>query len=360
MSWFDHRTARVVATLTVFVAAAAFLYIARRTLVLFLFAILLAYLLQPAVAFMQQRIAFLGHSRVAAIAAVYLLLVIAVVLVGVLIGQRLVSQARYLGASLPSLAQRLTSGQIAWQFGQKRGWSYETQQHVQEFLAAHQPAIIEWFQRQTRRVAQVAANALWFLLVPVLAIFFLKDGPGMTGSVVKVVERRRQRKFLSALFADLDQMLARYIRAQLTLAAFSMAFYISALEVLRVPYAIVLGVVAGVLEFVPVLGPLIAAISIIGIALVTDYRHLVWLGVLLAAWRIAQDYVIAPRIMGRQLELHPLAAIFAVLVGGEVAGVLGVFLSIPAMATLRILWRRLQTYAEEQPGRSSETMPRAA
>jgi predicted PurR-regulated permease PerM len=61
-----------------------------------------------------------------------------------------------------------------------------------------------------------------------------------------------------------------------------------------------------------------------------------------------QDYVNAPRIMGQRVELHPLAALFAVLVGGEIAGVIGVYLSIPIMATLRILWKRYQRYEESQ------------
>ncbi len=60
----------------------------------------------------------------------------------------------------------------------------------------------------------------------------------------------------------------------------------------------------------------------------------------LGAWRLIQDYFSSPRIMGNKLEMHPLAAIFAVLVGGEIAGVIGVYLSIPVMAALRILWKR--------------------
>ena len=355
MSWFDHKTARVVATLVVLAAAGAFLYAARHTLVIFLFAILFAYLLQPMVALTQRRIPFLKGTRAGAILVVYLLLVLVAGVLSAMLGQRLVGEARHLAASLPSLVERLASGQVAWQFGERRGWSYATQQRIQQFLATHQPAIIAWLQQQTGRLAQMLANMMWFLLVPVLAIFFLKDGPGMTCSLIEFAERRRQREFLYGLFSDLDQMLAHYIRAQLTLAALSMTFYVVALEVLRVPFAIVLGVFAGIMEFVPVAGPLSAAALILGVALVTNYQHLLWLGVLLAVWRILQDYVNAPRIMGGRLELHPLAAIFAVLAGGEVAGVLGVFLSIPAIATLRILWRRWQTYSEA--GSSPSTAP---
>jgi predicted PurR-regulated permease PerM len=102
------------------------------------------------------------------------------------------------------------------------------------------------------------------------------------------------------------------------------------------------------MEFVPVVGPLVAALLIMGVALLMSYQHWLILLIFLASWRVIQDYVVSPRIMGRSLELHPLAAIFGVLAGAEIAGVLGVYLSIPVMASLRIVWRRWRLYAEKQ------------
>ena len=102
------------------------------------------------------------------------------------------------------------------------------------------------------------------------------------------------------------------------------------------------------MEFIPVVGPLVAALLIIGVALLMSYPHWLVLLVFLGGWRMVQDYVISPRIMGRSMELHPLAAIFGVLAGGEIAGVLGIYLSIPVMASLRIVWRRWRLYAEKR------------
>ena len=70
------------------------------------------------------------------------------------------------------------------------------------------------------------------------------------------------------------------------------------------------------------------------------------MAVFLGTWRVVQDYVSSPRIMGNKLEMHPLTAIFAVLVGAEIAGVTGVYLSVPIMASVRILWRRWQRYSQ--------------
>jgi predicted PurR-regulated permease PerM len=117
---------------------------------------------------------------------------------------------------------------------------------------------------------------------------------------------------------------------------------------MRVPYAFVLSTVGGLLEFIPVIGPLVAAVTIIGVALLTGFPHWLVLIVLLGAWRLIQDYVSSPRIMGHSMELHPLAAIFGVMAGGEIAGILGIFLSIPVMASLRIVFRRWKLYAEKR------------
>jgi predicted PurR-regulated permease PerM len=83
-----------------------------------------------------------------------------------------------------------------------------------------------------------------------------------------------------------------------------------------------------------------------GVAFLTGYHHLLLLALFLTLWRLVQDYVNSPRIMGGKLELHPLAALFAILAGGKIAGVIGVYLSIPIMAALRILWSRWQKYSE--------------
>jgi predicted PurR-regulated permease PerM len=193
------------------------------------------------------------------------------------------------------------------------------------------------------------AKEVWLiLLVPLLAIFFLKDGRVFSDVALSVVQSRPQREFLEAVIADMNQMLAQFIRAQLTLAALSLLMYASFLGLIGVPYALVLGTAGGVMEFIPVVGPLVAALLILSVAVLMSYPHWVVLLVFLGAWRLIQDYVITPRIMGKSMELHPLAAIFGVMAGGEIAGVLGVYLSIPVMASLRIVWRRGRIYVEKK------------
>lgn len=361
MTILDSRTSRVLFTALLFALGLGFLYAARRTLILFLFAILFAYLIDPAVARVQK----LVRSRPRAIAVIYLLLLVALGLFVLFAGPRISRQSARLGESLPGLMEKASSGQVSGQIGEliarvskQHGWSQATQSRIQGFLTTHREDLFQFAQRVGIRLAE-AAQEVWVLfLVPILAIFFLRDGENFHGVLVSLVQSRTQREFLQDVLHDLNEMLAQFIRAQLILAALSFVAYSSFLGVMRVPYALMLGTAGGALEFVPVAGPLVAGLAMVIVAVLTGYQYWPWVLLFLLFWRMVQDYVISPRVMGASVELHPLAALFGVLAGAEIAGILGVYLSIPVMASLRIVWRRWRIFAEKRKfGPLNEYLP---
>ncbi len=340
----DSRTARALITVLLFALALGFLYVARATLIAFLFAIFFAYLMSPLVS----RLEKILRGRERAIAVIYALLLVLVVVFFVAVGPKVTREGAKLGQSLPTLLTQLSSGQIAQQLGAEHGWSKKSTELAQSFLVSHSDEITQVAQRIGLRVADVAKQAWLFFVVPLLSIFFLKDGRAFSDFLLSTVQSRPQREFLENVLNDLNQMLAHFIRAQLTLAGLTLVMYSAVLGVMRVPYALVLGTLGGVLEFIPVVGPLAAAVVIVGVALLMSYNHWLILIIFLGIWRLIQDYVSSPRIMGESMELHPLAAIFGVMAGGEVAGILGIYLSIPVMASLRIVFRRWRLYAEKK------------
>jgi predicted PurR-regulated permease PerM len=340
----DSRTAKALVTVLLFALGLGFLWVARATLMAFLFAIFFAYLMSPVV----NRLEKILRGRGRAIAVMYVLLIALVVLFFVVVGPKVTREGSKLGKSLPNLLTQLSSGDIANQLGQEHGWNETSTKLVQSFLASHSTDITELAQRAGLRVADVAKQAWLFIVVPLLSIFFLKDGRAFSDFLLTTVQSRPQREFLENVLNDLNQMLAHFIRAQLTLAALTLVMYSAVLGLMGVPYALVLGTIGGVLEFIPVVGPLAAALIIVTVALLLSYPHWLVLVIFLGIWRLIQDYVSSPRIMGQSMELHPLAAIFGVMAGGEVAGILGIYLSIPVMASLRIVFRRWRLYAEKK------------
>ena len=340
----DSRTARVLVTVLLFALGLGFLYVTRDTLIAFLFAIFFAYLMSPLVNNLEKVLK--GRGR--AIAVLYTLLLALVVVFFVIVGPKVTREAARLGQALPGLLEKLSSGEITNQLEQEHHWSPNTTEALRAFLVSHQNDITALAQRIGVRVADVAKQAWLLFVVPLLSIFFLKDGRGFSEFLLSTIQSRPQREFLENVLNDLNRMLAHFIRAQLTLAALSLVIYSAFLSIMGVQYALVLATIGGVLEFIPVVGPLVAGLTIITVALLTSYSHWLVVVIFLVIWRGIQDYVSSPHIMGESMELHPLAAIFGVMAGAEIAGILGIYLSIPVMASLRIVFRRWRLYAEKK------------
>jgi predicted PurR-regulated permease PerM len=344
MALIDSRATRIIFTVLVFALGFAFLYVARRTLIAFLFAVFFAYLVDPAVSGLEKW----TRSRGSAIAVIYLLIVLCLGTFFFFVGPRIGHEAQILTQSLPSLVDRVNSGQIVEDIGIEHGMSKGTRDQLSAFLRAHTGDLLKLAQRAGLRIAAAAQESWLVIIVPILAAFFLKDGRAFSQVALSFVNTKAQREFMQGVISDMNIMLAQFIRAQLILVVLSWAAYSSFLGLMHVDYALMLGTAGGIMEFIPVVGPLVASILIIGVALLSGYHHWAVILMFLIAWRLVQDYIVSPRIMGKSMELHPLAAIFGVLAGGEIAGVLGVYLSIPVMASLRIVWRRWRMYAEKK------------
>ena len=185
------------------------------------------------------------RSRGWAIAAIYILLVGLLVTFFFIVGPRIVHQAQTLSESLPSLVERVGSGQIADQIGSQHHWSQRTTDQIKGFLVNHRKDMLQIAQRIGVRVAGVAKQAWLLILIPILAAFFLREGQGFRGTLVSLINARPQREFLENVLQDLNEMLAQFIRAQLTLAGLTLLVYSAALGTMQVEYWLVLGTAGG-------------------------------------------------------------------------------------------------------------------
>jgi predicted PurR-regulated permease PerM len=180
----------------------------------------------------------------------------------------------------------------------------------------------------------------WLVLIPVLSFFLLKDADSFRRSALAMLPRGRLRWRGDEFFQDINSTLAAYIRAQLTACVLIGAVCSIGFWLIGLPSPLVLGVIAGILEFVPLVGPLTVAILVALLAMLHSgfgmaFVVLLFLGVL----RVVHDYVVYPRIIGQGIHLHPLAVILAILAGAEIAGVAGIFLAIPVIAILTVSYR---------------------
>jgi predicted PurR-regulated permease PerM len=180
----------------------------------------------------------------------------------------------------------------------------------------------------------------WLVLIPILGFFLLKDAEGFRRSALLMLPRGRWRWRGDEFFQDINSTLAAYIRAQLTACLFIGVVCALGFTLLGLPGSLVMGVLAGLFEFVPLVGPVSIAIMATLLAMFhagpfNAFLVLLFLGIL----RIVQDYAIYPRLIGQGIHLHPLAVIFAILAGEKLAGVAGIFLAIPVVAILTVSYR---------------------
>jgi predicted PurR-regulated permease PerM len=192
-----------------------------------------------------------------------------------------------------------------------------------------------------QRAMELLGYLPWLVLVPILAFFLLKDADSFRRSALQMLPRGRIRWRGDELFQDMNSTLAAYIRAQLIACVLIGTICTIGFYLLGVPYALVLGVMAGFFEFIPLVGPLFVAIIASAVTLFSSGSSggTVTLLIFLFILRIVHDYVTYPRIIGSGIHLHPLAVILAILAGHEMAGIAGIFLAIPVIAIITVTYR---------------------
>jgi predicted PurR-regulated permease PerM len=338
MAFVERRTADVLLTILFFAVVCAAVYSARRIILIFVLAVFFAYLIDPVVKFLQRHSLFFRNLRGPAVVEVYLAFVILIAALGYALAPGLARNTVNLVDEVPVLLDGLSTGDIAAELGGKYGWSEQQEFRFRAFLARHRENIQGLVRGVDGYLSSVAQVLGWLVLIPVLAIFFLRDGDHIADVLIQLFFPRDRRAGIRALANELHIMLTRYIRAQVILCGLSFVFYAAAMLLLGFPHAIALAVLGGLLEFIPAVGWMstFAAITSVGIV---SHSHWIWMAALLGIWRLVQDYFTSPWILGRHLEIQPLAAIFAVLVGGEIGGIVGIYLAVPLMASMGVIWR---------------------
>lgn len=201
----------------------------------------------------------------------------------------------------------------------------------------------------TSTLATVLSGALTLLpaiiLIPILAFFILKDAELFKLAFVRAFPRGQLRGRAELFLQDLNKTLRAYTRAQLLSCLLIGTICTLGFYLIGVPYAFLLGIIAAIFEFVPLIGPLTVGVLAVTIAGFTSWQQAVLTGIFLFVLRIVHDYVTYPRIVREGIHLHPMAIILAVLAGEQIAGVTGVFLSIPVVAVATVAYRHLMEHS---------------
>jgi predicted PurR-regulated permease PerM len=335
----DGRVLRATWTVFLFIVVIALIYLARGTIVIFTLAIFLAHLIAPLVNRID-RITPRRVSRNAVLAIVYLALIGIALAVLIPVGAKIGEQASTLASRLPEALKNDPLARLPLP-----AWMETWRPSVAEFLAEQTSGfgdnVVPLLARVGPGIVSGIGSAVAVVLIPILSFFFLKDGGLMHDAIVDCFQPSRQT-LAEEILADLHLLVAQYIRAVVLLAMATFASYSVVLSAMGVPYAVLLASVAGMLELIPFVGPLTAGVAAILVAGVSGYPHLLWVFIFLLFYRLFQDYVLSPYLLSSSVEIHPLLVLFGVLAGERVAGVPGMFFSVPVIAALRVIIVRMR------------------
>lgn len=341
MLGIDTRAARAAWTVFLLALLIAAAYAVRETLVVFVIALLFGYLLTPLV----DLLARYTPARItfgAALAIVYLLLVGAILGLALTVGSRLIDEANNLAARLPDL---LSNRQWIEQLPLP-DWLEPVRERIvdtlQNELNTGGKDILPYVKSLGGQLISGVKYIVYLVLVPILAFFFLKDGRGIKEEVVDSLVDQSRRPMVEDILKDIDRLLGEYIRALVLLSIDSFAANILFFAITGAPYIVLLAVVSGLGEFLPVVGAAGAGILVLLVTGLAGYSHLLLYVVFWILFRMFQDYVLSPYLMGKGVKLNPVLVLFGVLAGEQIAGVPGMFLSVPVIATLRVLFVRLR------------------
>ena len=314
-------------------------------ILLLVLSIFFAYLVSPLVEFLRRQRTIgertIAIPKAAAIALAYVIILVAIVFAVLVVLPSLsnqfpefVDQAKSYWSSLAQRTQQII------EYSRLRRLPAPVINEVNKAV----PLIVEKIGSTVTEFATAAVGYVvylpWLVLIPILAFFLLKDAESFRRSALLMLPRGRWRWRGDEFFQDINSTLAAYIRAQLTACLFIGVICALGFTVLGLPGSLVMGVLAGCFEFIPLVGPVTIAILAALLAMFhagpfNAFLVLLFLGVL----RIVQDYAIYPRLIGQGIHLHPLAVIFAILAGEKLAGVAGIFLAIPVVAILTVSFR---------------------
>ena len=352
--WLETRSILRALVLVLLTAGVLWLlYLLRGIVLLIVLSIFFAYLIAPIVEGAHAPLPLGGRPRrlprSAAIVLVYVGFVIVLVVAGWALVPRVGAQLTELGKAVPSY--------LALQ--RERARSLDSWYQRSHLPPAVRATLDNLGGRALGALAargeQLSADALaalrylpWLVLIPVIAFFLLKDAEAFRRSALLALPPGRVRWRGADFLTEINSTLAFFIRAQLLACLFIGSVCTLGFVVLRVPYGLVLGGAAALLEVIPVIGPTTALVAAVLCASTRSFSLALVVLAFLALLRLVHDYAVYPRLIARGIKLHPLAIILAVLCGSTLGGLLGLFLAIPVTAVLSISYRYLRLHLGSQ------------
>ncbi|MCP5143836.1 MAG: AI-2E family transporter [Gammaproteobacteria bacterium] len=318
------------------------IFLLRPVLMPFMVAALLAYLGDPLV----DRLELRKLSRTTSVLVVFIAMFFIGLLMLLVMIPVMEQQIVTLVNSVPK-AMNMLREQVAVHASRLNEWGLAVDlDAIQETITSHWQEIgvvaTDLLRQLTRSGQVVLGWVAYLLLVPVVTFYLLRDWDLLVARIDDLLPRRIEPT-VRRLAVECDQVLAEFLRGQLTVMLALAAVYIVGLWVVGLDLAFAIGLIAGLVSFVPYLGVIIGVVlaALAAIVQYHDVIHLVGALVVFGIGQVLEGMVLSPLLVGDRIGLHPVAVMFAVMAGGQLFGFVGVLLALPVAAVIVVLLRHV-------------------
>jgi predicted PurR-regulated permease PerM len=366
---FSARQKRIVLWIAVVLLVGGMLWAARNVLLPYLLGLVLAYLLLPLVNWLDDhmpgRIQRLGAGRAISILMTYLLVI---ALVGGIIAffvPLVADQVKVLIQNWPQLTSRVQDwGTRGFGWYNKiidslqsisPGWRQTIENGLQNMAADAIATVQEGVIATLRTLSSTISFIIGMVVIPFWLFYILHDESQVKTGVMRAMPQQL-RADVQCVARLIDDVLSAYIRGQLLLVLFVGGMATVALLIIGVPFALVLGVIAGIFEVLPYVGPILGAIPAILVALLSDPVSAIWVAVSFFAIQQVENLILVPRISGESVQLHPAMVMVVLVIGNELAGFLGMLVAVPITAMIRDVFKYVYLRLLDEPLSPEEAM----
>lgn len=324
------------------VAALEFVLLAQAGLTLIAIALFLALALNPAVEFFQRR----GLPRGLAVAAVYMFAVLVFALLALVFITPLVTQITNFVDGLPGLVHDLTKGRGPLGFLERK---YHVVERVRKATGNQGSGALTGAASPALGVAKGVVTTLGgIIVIAFLTLFMLLEGPEWRRQLDELIPIRH-RALVERIGAGVYRSVSGFVTGNLVASLLAGLFATAILLVVGVPYAIPLGLFTAIVELIPYIGPAVVTVILTLVAVTVGPVAAVVVLALMLLYHMVEGHSLRPIIYGRALKLSPLAVLIAILLGIEVAGILGALAAIPIAGSIQVVISELLDHRRRSP-----------
>lgn len=300
----------------------------------FLYALVLAYILNPLVNWIEKK----GLKRSVAILLVFLSILLIVSILFISFIPKLVSDISVLISDIPNIFEfientvnSIKTGDIFISF-QKYYDFFNIDSQLDQISTSIKQALTRFLSI----LISSTSGLLDIVMTPIITFYYLKDKDKFVKLIMEAVPEKFREK-LKEITGEIDKVLGGFIRGQLIVAGFVGFLTGLGCKILGVPYALTIGLVAGLTNIIPYFGPWIGGIMPVILSLMNSPMTTIWVIVLIIIVQQIESTFLSPQIMSHSVGLHPLSVIFSVLLFGNIFGIFGMILGVPITGTIKVL-----------------------